>query len=86
MVYRKRIAEMMERRGLSQRGLSLKIGRNPSFIRDFFRNDDQSPSIDSVIDIAAVLDCTVGYLIGETGNTTCDVVYLDTEDRSGEAV
>lgn len=85
MVYRQRIADLMKARGESQRSLSIKIGRNPYFMKDLFRHEGQSPSIDSVIAIAKALGCTVGYLVGETDRPRHEVFYLDTEDRSGEA-
>lgn len=60
----KKLRECREDKNLSQQDLAKTLKTSHSVIGRYER-DEMSPSIDAVKKLAAVLDTTVGYLLGE---------------------
>ena len=65
----KKIKECREAKGLSQNELAKAIEVHHSIIGKYER-DEVKPSIDVVKKMAAALDTTAGYLMGESKNTS----------------
>ncbi|WP_430906547.1 helix-turn-helix domain-containing protein [Maribacter sp. 2-571] len=63
----KKLRERREARKISQNELAKLIEAHHSAIGKYER-DEVRPSIDVVVKMADVLDTTVGYLLGETGD------------------
>ena len=61
----KKLRESREDKGISQSELARKLGVHHSIIGKYER-DEVKPTIDVVKNIAAALDTTVGYLLGES--------------------
>ena len=61
----RKIKECREAKGLSQNGLAKAIKVHHSIIGKYER-DEVKPTVDVIKNIAATLDTTVGYLLGET--------------------
>lgn len=70
--------------------VSLEMGLGRQYLRDVLSGKSKSPSIDGAIRAAAVLQCSVAYLIGEIDDlkpiSQQKTVVLDFEDRSGESL
>jgi transcriptional regulator with XRE-family HTH domain len=64
----KKLRECREAKSLSQQDLAKKINSVHTVIGRYER-DEMSPSIEVVRKLAAVLDTTVGYLLGEAKET-----------------
>lgn len=62
--FSKRLKEQRESIGLSQSRLAGEVGVHQSIIGRYER-DEAKPTIDVVVKIAAVMNTTVGYLLGE---------------------
>lgn len=60
----KKLRECREDKGLSQQELAKQLKTSHSVIGRYER-DEMSPSIEAVKKMAAILDTTVGYLLGE---------------------
>ncbi len=73
----KKLRECREDKGLSQQELAKTLKTSHSVIGRYER-DEMSPSIDAVKKMAAILDTTVGYLLGESneGKTLKDTAML----------
>ncbi len=63
----KRLRERRKEKGLSQNEMAKTLETNHSVIGKYER-DEVKPSIDAVKKIAALLNTTVAYLLGEDGN------------------
>ena len=61
----KKLRECREDKGLSQQELA-KILKTSHSVIGRYERDEMSPSIDAVKKMAAILDTTVGYLLGES--------------------
>jgi transcriptional regulator with XRE-family HTH domain len=73
----KKLRECREDKGLSQQELA-KILKTSHSVIGRYERDEMSPSIDAVKKMAATLDTTVGYLLGESneGKTLKDTAML----------
>lgn len=72
-VWISRVREEMIERGFSMKSLSAAAGQNETFVRDMLARN-KAPSVDKLMKVAAALQVSVGYLVGETdsksaGNT-----------------
>lgn len=61
----KKLKECRDAKGISQSELAKELSTNHSIIGKYER-DEVKPTIDVVKNLAAALDTTVGYLLGET--------------------
>jgi len=64
----KRVRERREARELTQQELAKILDTSYTVIGKYER-DEMKPSIDVAADLAKALDTTVGYLVGESGET-----------------
>jgi transcriptional regulator with XRE-family HTH domain len=73
----KKLRECRDDKSLSQQELARMLKTSHSVIGRYER-DEMSPSIDAVKKMAAILDTTVGYLLGESaeGKTLKDTAML----------
>ncbi|MCK9292230.1 MAG: helix-turn-helix transcriptional regulator [Arcobacteraceae bacterium] len=87
----KKLTECRKAKGLSQAKLAKQLGVHHTIIGRYER-DEVKPTIDIVKKIAAELDTTVGYLLGETDKQNVlkdpkmlkriqDIENLPTKDR-----
>lgn len=74
---RQKLRECREDKGLSQQELA-KILKTSHSVIGRYERDEMSPSINAVKKMAAILDTTVGYLLGESneGKTLKDTAML----------
>lgn len=61
--YEQRIKPLMEKRGMSNKSLSLAAGLGATYVRDLFSGSD--PSVGKLSAIARVLDVPLSYLAGD---------------------
>lgn len=63
-VWRKKLLEVIEERGIKPKPFSLKIGRNETFLRDILKDGGSSPSIDNFQAIADELMLPMSFFFG----------------------
>jgi len=73
--------------GKSQAEISAATGMGSTVVRDIISGRSANPGVFTVQAIAKVLGCTIADLLGDQQPAPhpIDFVYLDFEDRSGEA-
>jgi transcriptional regulator with XRE-family HTH domain len=69
ITFGKKLRECRETKKFSQSKLALEVGLHHSIIGRYER-DEAKPTIDVVKRLAKSLDTTVGYLLGETENSS----------------
>jgi transcriptional regulator with XRE-family HTH domain len=77
-----KIRETREQKGITLRRLAKEIGVSPSFISQV-EQSKAKPSIDSLKQIASVLNVSCSYLIGEETNYNID--YTEKKENSKNA-
>ena len=87
----KKLSECRKQIGMSQKDLAKVFGTSHSTIGKYER-DEMIPSIEAAKRLAKILDTTVGYLLGETDNSSIfrdkkmlqrfkDIISLPDEER-----
>lgn len=73
---RLRIRQRLEELGLSMRAVSRAAGLGETFLRDFFRNEDQDMRYDNAVKLAPELHMTPEYLMEGRGEPDRQVIPL----------
>ena len=68
-IWKERIQEAMQQRGLDMKKLSKLSGKGDTFIRDLLIRD-RTPSVENLIAIAKALGVRISYLFGEDASIT----------------
>ena len=86
-IFRKRLQEARNRRGLSQDGLAKKTNLQPSAI-SHFETGARKPSFDNLKRLSDALEVTADYLLGRTdepdGVIEGDTLYRDYENLTSD--
>jgi transcriptional regulator with XRE-family HTH domain len=61
----RRIKDRLELLGITANHAALKAGLGKTAVRDIIARKSKSPSADTLSKLAAILQCSVGYLVGE---------------------
>lgn len=75
-----RLKEEREKKGLSQVELADRLGISKQTIYKYERGI-ALPSVDTLLDIANILDCSMDYLFGRTDNRGVAIVEVEHEGK-----
>ncbi len=66
-ILQQRLRELMAAKRLTGRGLSEAAGLGETAVKNIFSGKSRNPRQDTLMKLAGVLGCPVGYLMGELG-------------------
>lgn len=70
-----RIRNLREDRDMTQKDLSTLIGLTPKMI-SFYENEQRTPPVDILIQLAHIFHVSIDYLVGETSATNSEKINL----------
>lgn len=78
-----KLKELRQRLELSQREVADRLGVSPSIISGY-ETGERTPSIDSLLSISYLYNCSVDYLLGKTNEKP--KLYIDTSKLNDNQV